>query len=68
MAQMLAVNPAFIPRNHQIEQIIEDAIERNDFTMFEKFRVDLATPFADNEFWMAPPPPSTSLYQTFCGT
>ena len=66
--QMLAVNPAFIPRNHQIEQIIEDAIERNDFTLFEKFRQDLTTPFQDNEFWMAAPAPSTALYQTFCGT
>lgn len=68
MSQMRAVNPAFIPRNHQIERIIEDAIERNDFTRFEKYRHDLATPFQDNEYWMAAPAPSTGLYQTFCGT
>lgn len=68
MSQMFAANPAFIPRNHRIEQIIADAIERNDFTLFEKFRRDLATPFQDNELWMTAPPPSSALYQTFCGT
>jgi uncharacterized protein YdiU (UPF0061 family) len=68
IAQMLRVNPAFIPRNHQIEQIIEAASERNDFTQFEQFRRDLTTPYQDNPLWMAAPAPSKARYQTFCGT
>ena len=30
-AAMRAVNPAFIPRNHRVEAIIEAAVNRNDF-------------------------------------
>ena len=33
---MRAVNPAFIPRNHRIEAVIEAAVEREDFAPFEE--------------------------------
>ena len=34
-AMMRAVNPAFIPRNHRIEAVIDAAVERDDFAPFE---------------------------------
>ena len=33
---MRRVNPAFIPRNHRIEQVISAAVEREDFAPFEE--------------------------------
>lgn len=46
-AAMRKVNPAFIPRNHQIEQAIEAAIEDGDFSLFEALLRVLATPYQD---------------------
>ena len=33
---MRAVNPAFIPRNHRVEAVIEAAVSRDDFAPFEE--------------------------------
>src|SRR5690349_13239791 len=33
---MLAVNPAFIPRNHRVEAVIRAAVDRDDFAPFEE--------------------------------
>ncbi len=66
--QMLQVNPAFIPRNQFMEQIITAAMEAQDFAPFQQFLADLATPYQDNQRWMTPPAPTSELYQTFCGT
>lgn len=68
---MNAVNPFFIPRNHQIELIISQVTEQNDFTLFQQFARDLTTPFtetSDNQRWAAAAPQSDLPYRTFCGT
>ena len=44
---MRAVNPAFIPRNHRVEAVIEAAVNRDDFAPFEELLTVLATPFED---------------------
>ena len=68
---MRAVNPAFIPRNHRIEAIIEAAVNRDDYAPFEELLAVLAKPFEDQpEFadYAEPPQPEQRVLQTFCGT
>jgi uncharacterized protein YdiU (UPF0061 family) len=70
-ARMRAVNPAFIPRNHRIEAMIEAAVEREDFAPFEELLQVLAKPFEDQvpfQRYMDPPRPHERVCQTFCGT
>jgi uncharacterized protein YdiU (UPF0061 family) len=68
-ARMRRVNPAFIPRNHRIEEMITDAIDE-DFTLFETMVRVLAKPFDDqDDAQLATPPlPAERVSQTFCGT
>jgi len=68
---MRLVNPAFIPRNHRLEAIIEAAVNRDDFGPFEELLTVLATPFDDQPAYSgyaAPPEPHQRVLQTFCGT
>jgi serine/tyrosine/threonine adenylyltransferase len=70
-AAMRRVNPAFIPRNHRIEQVISAAVEREDFAPFEEMLAVLSRPFEDQAAfaaYAAPPQPSERVLQTFCGT
>jgi uncharacterized protein YdiU (UPF0061 family) len=70
-AAMRRVNPAFIPRNHRIEELIVAAVERNDFTPFEIFLKVLERPFDDQpEYasWGEPPRREQRVQATFCGT
>ena len=43
---MRRANPAYIPRNHRIEQVIAAAVERDDFAPFEQLSQVLAEPYA----------------------
>jgi uncharacterized protein YdiU (UPF0061 family) len=66
-----AVNPAFIPRNHRIEAIIEAAVNRDDYAPFEQLLTVLEKPFDDQPTFAAyaePPQPEQRVLQTFCGT
>jgi uncharacterized protein YdiU (UPF0061 family) len=68
---MRLVNPAFIPRNHRVEEVIEAATERKDFGPFETLKSVLAKPFEDQPEYarfMEGPGSSQSTYRTFCGT
>jgi len=71
-ASMRQVNPAFIPRNHRVEEAIEAAVRREDFGPFEVLGDVLARPYDDqpeHADLAAPPAPEQSRdYQTFCGT
>ena len=63
-------NPAFIPRNHRIEEAIAAGI-RGDFTPFEDLVRVLARPYdeqPDASHLAKPPEPSERVQQTFCGT
>lgn len=70
-AAMRRVNPAFIPRNHRVEAMIEAAVERGDFAPFETLLTVLSRPYADQPdqaaFAMAPEDGGVG-YRTFCGT
>jgi uncharacterized protein YdiU (UPF0061 family) len=68
---MRAVNPAFIPRNHRVEAVIEAAVNRDDFAPFEELLTVLANPYEDQSSFAAyadPPEPHQRVLQTFCGT
>jgi uncharacterized protein YdiU (UPF0061 family) len=70
-ATMRRANPAFIPRNHRVENAIEAAVERQDFGPFEVLMQVLSRPFEDQPEAAAfaePPPLNQRVYQTFCGT
>ncbi len=70
-AGMRRVNPAFIPRNHRVEAVIEAAVSRGDFAPFEELVAVLSAPYEDQPAFATyadPPPPSQGAYQTFCGT
>ncbi len=64
-------NPAFIPRNHRIEQAIQAAVQHGDFGPFETLVRVLERPYEDQpEFshLAVPPQPSERVLRTFCGT
>jgi serine/tyrosine/threonine adenylyltransferase len=70
-AAMRSVNPAFIPRNHRVEAVIEAAVNRDDFAPFEQLLVVLSKPYEDQPAFAAyadPPQPEQRVLQTFCGT
>ncbi|MEO0569022.1 MAG: YdiU family protein [Pseudomonadota bacterium] len=69
-ATMQAVNPAFIPRNHRIERMIDAAVA-GDYAPFERLNRVLANPYEDQleeEDLMRPPVEDEIVHQTFCGT
>jgi protein adenylyltransferase len=68
---MRSVNPAFIPRNHRVEQALESAVEREDFAPFAELLRVLSCPYEDQEGfegYAAPPREGERVLQTFCGT
>jgi uncharacterized protein YdiU (UPF0061 family) len=68
---MRTVNPAFIPRNHRIEAVIQAAVISDDYAPFEELVAVLAKPYEDQpEFadYANPPEPDQRVLQTFCGT
>jgi uncharacterized protein YdiU (UPF0061 family) len=68
---MRTVNPAFIPRNHRIEAMIEAAVARDDFAPFEELLAVLSKPYEEQPAfadYAEPPQPHQRVLQTFCGT
>ncbi len=69
-ADMKAVNPVFVPRNHRVEAAL-NAAEHGDFAPFEKLHAVLANPFSEqpeNAEYEAPPTEEERVLATFCGT
>ncbi|WP_348657280.1 protein adenylyltransferase SelO [uncultured Sulfitobacter sp.] len=67
-AVMQAANPAVIPRNHRIEQMIEAAVA-GDMAPFERLMTALATPFEETDPELQRPPTEDEIVPaTFCGT
>ena len=62
-------NPKFIPRNHLIERIINEAYN-NNFILLHKFEKLLKTPYdkVENKMFTSPPLDNEKVYQTYCGT
>jgi len=69
--RMQAVNPVYIPRNHQVEAAIRAAEDEGDFSVFHALHEVLQHPFteqAGKESYMQPPQPEEVVEVTFCGT
>lgn len=70
-AAMGRVNPAFIPRNHRVEEALAAAIDHGDFGPFRALLAVLAQPYDDQPDatrLAEPPGPEGRRYRTFCGT
>jgi uncharacterized protein YdiU (UPF0061 family) len=68
---MQAVNPVYIPRNHQIEAAIRAAEDHDDFSVFHELYEVLQNPYVQQEgkdSYSLPPEPDEVVKQTFCGT
>jgi uncharacterized protein YdiU (UPF0061 family) len=69
--KMRAANPAFIPRNHRIEEAIVAAMNNNDLVPFRTLLTVLAKPYDDQsafQHFSDPPRPDQRVERTFCGT
>jgi uncharacterized protein YdiU (UPF0061 family) len=70
-AAMRMANPAFIPRNHMVQAVLDAAIERQDFQPFEELLDVVSHPYEDRpglERYATPARPEECVTQTFCGT
>jgi uncharacterized protein YdiU (UPF0061 family) len=68
---MRAANPAFIPRNHLVEEAISDAVNHGDFAPFEALLTVLSRPWEDQPTfgrYTNAPRADQIVRQTFCGT
>jgi uncharacterized protein YdiU (UPF0061 family) len=71
VAVMRAANPAFIPRNHLVQAVIDAAVQRQDFQPFEELLEVVTSPYEDRpglERYSTPARPEECVLQTFCGT
>ncbi|WP_282118855.1 protein adenylyltransferase SelO [Ruegeria atlantica] len=67
---MSAANPAFIPRNHRVEQMIQSAVQ-GDYEPFQRLNTVLARPYEDQpdaDDLKRPPSETEVVHATFCGT
>jgi uncharacterized protein YdiU (UPF0061 family) len=70
-AAMRRVNPAFIPRNHLVEAVINAATEQQNFQPFEDLLDVVTHPYDDRpgfEPYAIPARPEERVEHTFCGT
>jgi uncharacterized protein YdiU (UPF0061 family) len=70
-AQMRAVNPIFIPRNHVVEAALTAAVEQQDFEPFEQLLDVVLHPYEDRpglERYSTAARPEQCVRVTFCGT
>ena len=70
LSLMRANNPAVIPRNHKVEQVL-DAAANGDLKPLKDLLTALQEPYenrSDLESYQSPPKPEDRVYQTFCGT
>lgn len=71
VARMRAHNPAFIARNHKVEEALAAATEAGDLSLTERLLNVLATPYDHARHlpdYGAPAPAGAPPYRTFCGT
>jgi uncharacterized protein YdiU (UPF0061 family) len=64
-------NPSVIPRNHLVEEALEAAVTQGDYSVMEKLLDVISDPFSfspDQADYCKSPNPSSTPYQTYCGT
>ncbi|MCM5556199.1 YdiU family protein [Pleomorphomonas sp. JP5] len=70
-AGMQAINPALIPRNHQVEKALDAIIDRNDGSAYVRLLQAVTNPFEErpeDADLAVPPRPEDRVMATFCGT
>ena len=70
-AAMRKANPAFIPRNHIVEEALNTAMWKQDFHPFEQLLDVVSRPYDDRpdlDRYATPARPEECVRQTFCGT
>ena len=70
-AAMRKANPAFIPRNHIVEEALNTAMWKQDFHPFEQLLDAVSRPYDDRpglDRYATPARPEECVRQTFCGT
>jgi uncharacterized protein YdiU (UPF0061 family) len=68
---MRKANPAFIPRNHRVQAMIDAAIAQQNFEVFEELLDVVSRPYEDRpelQQYTQPAKPQECVLQTFCGT
>jgi serine/tyrosine/threonine adenylyltransferase len=68
---MRKANPAFIPRNHRVEQALHAAMESGGFSLFTELLTVLSRPYEDQAIFASyatPPHADERVFRTFCGT
>ena len=70
-AFMKTINPAIIPRNHRIEEVIREVYASEDMTLFHRLLSAITSPFDiqdGTQDLMSPALPDQRVFKTFCGT
>jgi uncharacterized protein YdiU (UPF0061 family) len=70
-AAMRGASPAFIPRNHLVEEALSAAVDNGDLSPFENLLTVLSRPYDEqppHRRYTEPPRPDQIVRQTFCGT
>jgi len=69
---MRSSNPAIIPRNHIVEEVLEAAVKQGNYEQLEQFVEALQSPYAytsEQQAYSEPPSEQVECgYQTYCGT
>lgn len=65
--RLAVVNPAVIPRNHQVEEAL-GAATNGDIAPFHALLAAIQQPFVETQPYMLPAPTGFGEYVTFCGT
>ena len=68
---MASVNPAYIPRNHRVEEVIRAAEDHGDLAPFYQLHEILRHPYHEqphHSAFQTPPRPEEVVRATFCGT
>ena len=69
--EMRRTNPAYIPRNHLVAEVIEAAVEQGNLQPFEALLAVGMRPFEESsglEHYATPARPEQRVRETFCGT
>jgi uncharacterized protein YdiU (UPF0061 family) len=64
---MARANPQIIPRNHQIEAVIQAGVA-GDFAPFHTMLAVVTRPYQSDEFFANAPADDEAVKRTFCGT
>ena len=70
-SEMRSVSPAFIPRNHRVQQAIEAACREDDFGPMDALIAVVTRPYEDDPEYAdlaRTPEPHEVVRRTFCGT